>query len=102
MKFTVRARQDGSVNIPAEFRYRLGILPGTTVNFNVDPQGRIYLKPDKATCLCCHQQVKTISYISGMCPACEELVQFYVQENGESLKKAIQKARKTGRTDDSK
>lgn len=99
MKFSVRARCDGSIGIPIAFRYRLGILPGTVVHITTDNQGRIYLKPEKSTCLCCHEESKTISLITGMCPACEELVQFHVHDGGDSLKQAIIKARKTGRDD---
>lgn len=96
MQIIVRARQDGSIGIPVMWRHRLGIAPGCQVSITKDAQGRIYLKPLKATCGCCHQQVQSVSTLSGMCPACEELVSFYVRE-GMDLQHAVRKARYSSR-----
>ncbi len=98
MKFTVRARNDGSIGIPVAYRHRLGIQPGTIVTINTDPQGRIYLKPEKATCGCCHQQVSSVSVVTGMCPACETLVELYVRD-GMDMRHAMRKARYSGQDD---
>lgn len=97
MQFTVRARQDGSIGIPVNYRHRLGIQPGTTVMITTDRQGRIWMKPVPATCSCCGQAVSVISTVDGLCAPCERLVEFYIQD-GMSLHKAIQRVRKEGRT----
>lgn len=96
MKFTVRARADGSIGIPVLQRHRLGILPGTQVMITVDAQGRIYLKPEKAQCGVCHEPSRSVSVVSGMCPACEELVSFYVRE-GMDMRHAMTRARQSAK-----
>ena len=95
MKFTVRARMDGSIGIPIAQRHRLGIAPGTLVTITTDAQGRIYLKPEKQTCGCCHQTVRSVSVVTGLCPACENLVSLYIQD-GMDMKHAMLKARREG------
>lgn len=96
MKFTVRTRQDGSIGIPVDFRHRLGIQPGVTVQFSTDTQGRIYLKPLPARCSCCGEDKMAVTNVDGMCAACNQLVEFYVRD-GMDIVSAIRKARKTGR-----
>lgn len=98
MKFTVQARQDGSIGIPINYRHRLGIQPGTIVEISTDRAGRIYLKPQPAKCSCCGQDQMVVSSVDGMCTACNQLVELYVRE-GMSIVQAIRQARKTGRDD---
>lgn len=96
MKVTVRARQDGSLNIPKLFRSRLGIQPGTLVTISQDSQQRIYLKPHTTTCYCCGDRVPSISLATGMCQACEQLCEFYVRE-GHTIKDSMRLACKSAK-----
>lgn len=96
MHIMVRVRQDGSIGIPVHVRHRLGVVPGQMVTITKDAQNRSYLKPEQLVCSCCHQKVNAISTYTGLCPACEQLVELHVQ-NGMALKYAIIEARKTGR-----
>lgn len=96
MKFMVRARQDGSIGIPVNYRHRLGIQAGTLVEISTDRAGRIYLKPMPAVCSCCGESRMSVSTVDGMCPACDQLVELYIRD-GMSMVAAIRKARKSGR-----
>lgn len=96
MKFQIRARQDGSLGIPINFRHRLGIQPGTLVEVTTDRQNRIYLKPMPAVCSCCGENRMAVSSVDGMCPACNQLVELYIRD-GMDMISAIRKARRSGR-----
>lgn len=92
----VTTRQDGSIGIPVNVRNRLGIQPGTQIQITSDRQGRIYLKPLRSKCACCGLDQMAVSSVDGMCPACNNLVEFYIRE-GFPITTAIRKARVSGR-----
>ena len=91
---SVRVRQDGSICIPADIRYRHGIRGGVVVQVKVNQLGQFVLTPEKFKCSCCGMTLRVVDKITGMCDACTGQVTNYVRE-GMSFNQAVARVRKS-------
>lgn len=73
LKFTMRVRKDGAINLRKEGRQALGIAPYSDVEITID-RGKCVLKPLKYHCAVCGNKCDNLIDDTGICDNCNTLI----------------------------